>query len=149
MTHANDWVRNYIGLLFFTILSHNLSDRPKSDPSFTQTVWDSLRLGGDSGISTVIATYSLEFWAWRGFDSLHPLHFSTLHSEQFTAAIEVWFFWISQGIQWALSEIWRTNSLLWSLCFCANWWICCFCLCLRRFISFDYFVLSIRRLSFM
>jgi len=38
MTHANDWVRNYIELLFFTILSHNLSDRPKSDPPFTQTV---------------------------------------------------------------------------------------------------------------
>ena len=37
-----------------------------------------------------------------GFDSLHPLQFSILHSEQFTAAIEVWVFWISQRIQFRI-----------------------------------------------
>ena len=89
------------------------------------------------------------FWVCRGFDSLHPLHFSTLHSERFTDAIDQWRFWFSQRIQWASSEIWRSNSVLWSLCFCINWWICCCCRCLRRFISLDCFVLSNLRLSLM
>jgi len=47
-----------------------------------------------------------------GFDSLHPLHFSTLQSERFTASMELWGFWFSQQIQWASSEIWRSNSVL-------------------------------------
>ena len=32
--------------------------------------------------------------------------------------MELWGFWFSQQIQWASSEIWRSNSVLWSLCFC-------------------------------
>lgn len=101
----------------------------------TETVWDSLRNGRDDGICTVSDDCLLGFWLCRGFDSLHPLHLSTLQSEQFTAPIEQWGFWFSQRIQWASSEIWRSNSVLWSLCFSINWWIYCCCLCLRRFIS--------------
>ena len=74
---------------------------------FSETVWDSLRKGRESGICTVSDFDKFEFW-----DSL-----------------------ISQQIQWVSSEIWRSNSVLWSLCFCANCWICCCCLCLRRFIT--------------
>ena len=48
---------------------------------FTNSVWDSLRKGEIRGICNVGSTYSLEYWACRGFDYLHPLHFSTLHSE--------------------------------------------------------------------
>ena len=135
-------------------LAHNASQiftTPviESVHQLTETVWDSLRKGRDSGICTVTATFSLKFWVCRGFDSLHPLHFSTLHSERFTDAIEQWGFCFSQRLQWASSEIWRSNSVLWSLCFCANCWICCCCLCLRRFISLDCFVLSNLRLSLM
>jgi hypothetical protein len=90
MTHANDWFRNYIGLLFFTILSQTLTDSSKSDHQLTETVWDSLRKGGDSGICAVQDPSPLEFWVHRGFDSLHPLHFSSLHSERFTASMELW-----------------------------------------------------------
>ena len=58
-------------------------------------MWDSLRKGRDSGICTVSDFDKFEFW-----DSL-----------------------ISQRIQWASSEIWRSNSVLWSLCFCINCWL--------------------------
>ena len=74
--------------------------------------WDSYGKGELSGICIVIATYSLGFRVWGGFDSLYPLHLSTLQSERFTAAIEQWGFWFSQRIQRASSEIWRSNSLL-------------------------------------
>jgi hypothetical protein len=34
-------------------------------------------------------TSSVDLYGERGFDSLHPLHFSTLQSEQFTASMEL------------------------------------------------------------
>jgi len=55
-------------------------------------------------ICTVSDDCLLGFWLCRGFDSLHPLHFSTLHSERFTATIEQWGLWFSQQIQWAAYE---------------------------------------------
>ena len=134
--------------------AHNLSQTIQQQiielwHQLTETVWDSLRLGERQWDLQCLRRSSIGFWVGRGFDSLHPLHFSTLHSERFTDAIEQWGFCFSQRLQWASSEIWRSNSVLWSLCFCINWWICCCCRCLRRFISLDCFVLSNLRLSLM
>ena len=79
---------------------------------YTKTEWDSVKIDWNSGTWTVSSYSSLDFWTWRGFDSLHPLHYSTLHSERVTAAMESWGFWFSQRIQWASSEIWRSYSVL-------------------------------------
>ncbi|MDP7612338.1 MAG: hypothetical protein QGH62_07870, partial [Nitrospinaceae bacterium] len=48
--------------------------------------------GRDSGISSISERSVLDFRVCRGFDSLHPLHFSTLQSERFTATITQWGF---------------------------------------------------------